>query len=31
MTTALVITTYNRPDALDVVLDSVRHQTLLPD
>lgn len=31
MTTALVITTYNRPDALDVVLDSVRLQTVPPD
>lgn len=31
MKTALIITTYNRPDALDVVLDSVRHQTIFPD
>ena len=29
--TALVITTYNRPDALAVILDSVRAQTMLPD
>ena len=30
-TTALVITTYNRPDALDVVLESVKAQTIYPD
>ena len=28
---ALVITTYNRPDALDLVLDSVSKQTVVPD
>lgn len=30
-TTVLVITTYNRPDALDMVLESVKCQTMLPD
>lgn len=29
--TALVITTYNRPDALDIVLESVKSQTVMPD
>ncbi len=29
--TTLIISTYNRPDALAVCLDSVRRQTLLPD
>lgn len=29
--TTLIVSTYNRPDALLVCLDSVRHQTLLPD
>ncbi|KYJ86323.1 family 2 glycosyl transferase [Sulfurovum riftiae] len=31
MTTSLVITTYNRPDALQLVLESVLHQRHLPD
>ncbi|MDE5808400.1 MAG: glycosyltransferase family 2 protein [Muribaculaceae bacterium] len=31
MTVALIISTYNRPDALDVVLRSVTKQTMLPD
>lgn len=31
MKTSLIISTYNRPDALAVCLDSIRYQTLLPD
>lgn len=31
LTTSLIITTYNRPDALEAVLHSVRHQRILPD
>ena len=31
MTTSLIISTYNRPDALDVVLESVCRQTRMPD
>ena len=31
MRIALIMTTYNRPDALDVVLDSIKNQTILPD
>ena len=31
MTVSLIISTYNRPDALDVVLLSVSKQTVLPD
>ena len=31
MTTSLVITTYNRPDALQLVLESVLYQSHLPD
>ncbi|MDH2997493.1 glycosyl transferase [Pasteurellaceae bacterium LFhippo2] len=31
LTTALIITTYNRPDALEAVLESVKHQRVLPD
>lgn len=31
MRISLIITTYNRPDALNIVLDSVRNQTVLPD
>lgn len=30
MKTSLIISTYNRPDALAVCLDSIRYQTLLP-
>ncbi len=31
LTTALIITTYNRPDALEAVLTSVLHQRVLPN
>ena len=31
MTVALIITTYNRPDALQLVLDSVLAQSIIPD
>ena len=31
MRTSLIITTYNRPDALNFVLQSVKNQTILPD
>ena len=31
MRVSLIITTYNRPDALFIVLDSVKRQTRLPD
>lgn len=31
LTTALIITTYNRSDALEAVLESVKHQRILPD
>ncbi len=31
MTSTLIISTYNRPDALSVCLDSVRHLRFLPD
>jgi glycosyltransferase involved in cell wall biosynthesis len=31
LTLALVIATYNRPEALKLVLESVRHQLVLPD
>ncbi|WP_329903510.1 glycosyltransferase family 2 protein [Porphyromonas pogonae] len=31
MKTSLIISTYNRPDALRVCLDSIRLQTILPD
>ena len=31
MKTSLIISTYNRPDALALCLESVKHQTLLPD
>lgn len=31
MTSSLIISTYNRPDALDVVLRSVERQTMMPD
>jgi len=31
MTTTLIISTYNRPDALRLVLDSVLHQSVLPN
>lgn len=31
MKTSLIISTYNRPDALAVCLDSIRYQTILPD
>ncbi len=31
MHTSLIITTYNRPDALNLVLQSVLHQSTLPD
>ena len=31
MTVALIITTYNRPDALGLVLDSVLRQSVMPD
>lgn len=31
MKTTLIISTYNRPDALAVCLDSIRYQTILPD
>ncbi|AUI65361.1 MULTISPECIES: glycosyltransferase [Glaesserella] len=31
LTTSLIITTYNRPDALEAVLTSVLHQKVLPD
>ena len=27
---SLIVSTYNRPDALRVCLDSVKHQTILP-
>ena len=31
MKTTLIISTYNRPEALSVCLDSVRFQTVMPD
>ena len=31
MKIALIITTYNWPDALELVLESVKVQTILPD
>lgn len=31
MKTSLIISTYNRPDALSVCLDSIRYQTILPN
>ena len=31
MTISLIVTTYNRPDALRLVLDSISRQTRLPD
>lgn len=31
MKTTLIISTYNRPEALSVYLDSVRFQTVMPD
>lgn len=31
MNVSLIVSTYNRPDALEVCLDSIRHQTVLPD
>lgn len=31
MKTSLILSTYNRPDALAVCLDSIRYQTILPD
>lgn len=31
MTSSLIISTYNRPDALSVCLDSIRHLHMLPD
>lgn len=31
LTTSLIITTYNRPDALEAVLESVKHQRILPN
>ena len=31
MLVSLIITTYNRPDALSIVLESVKKQTRLPD
>ena len=31
MKVTLLISTYNRPDALNVVLDSVSRQTRMPD
>lgn len=31
MKTTLIVTTYNRPDALEAVLKSIQHQTVMPD
>ena len=31
ITTTLIVTTYNRPDALEAVLESVRTQVWMPD